>query len=93
MATRKQARHALAEDLRAVADDLKAFVQDPKERAWKERRWRALYAALALVFTVAGRRVAARAWSILTGEVPPTKGAQQASAGERREPEAAVGRR
>jgi hypothetical protein len=78
MASRKEAREALAEDLRAVASDLKAFVQDPKERARKERRWRALYGAFALVFTVAGRRLAAKAWSILTGEQPPAKGPQAA---------------
>jgi hypothetical protein len=76
MASRKEAREAVAEDLRALADDLKAFVQDPKERARKERRWRALYGAVALAFTLVGRRAAARAWSVLTGEQPPTKGTQ-----------------
>jgi hypothetical protein len=75
MASRKEAREAVAEDLRALADELKMFVQDPKERARKERRWRALYSGLALVFAVAGRRIAARAWSVLTGEQPPVKGA------------------
>lgn len=86
MASRKQAREAIAEDLRALADDLKALVQDPKERAWKERRWRALYGALALAFTLVGRRAAARAWSILTGEVPPTKAAQPRAESDEREP-------
>ncbi len=42
-------------------------------RKRKERRWGVLYGAIALVLTLAGRRVAARAWSILTGEQPPAK--------------------
>jgi hypothetical protein len=86
MASRKEARQAVAEDLRVLADDLKAFVEDPRKRARKERRWRALYGGLALVFTLVGRRAAARAWSILTGEVPPTKAAQTPTESREREP-------
>ena len=77
MADRKQVREAVAGDLRALADDLRAFVQDPRERARKERRWRMLYGVLALGFTVASRRLATKAWAILTGEQPPTKGTGQ----------------
>jgi hypothetical protein len=80
MADRKQAREAVAEDLRALADDLKALVEDPKKRSKKERQWKALYGAIALVLTLGGRRLAAKAWGILTGEQPPTKGAQSGSA-------------
>jgi hypothetical protein len=76
MGGRKQAREALAEDLRALAEDLKAFVEDPKKRARKEQQWRLLYGVIALGATVASRRIATRAWKILTGEQPPTKGGQ-----------------
>ena len=70
-------REALAEDLRALATDLKSLVEsattDPKERRRKERQWRVLYGALGLVTTLAARRAANRAWAILTGEQPPAK--------------------
>jgi hypothetical protein len=85
MADRKEAREALAADLRAVADDLKALAQDPKKRKRKERRWGALYGAIALVTTLAGRRLAAKAWGILTGEQPPARGAAAASGTSRSE--------
>jgi hypothetical protein len=74
MASRKEAREAVAEDLRALADDLKDLVQDPKLRKQRERRWGVLYGAVGLVMTLAARRLAARAWSILTGEQPPASG-------------------
>jgi len=73
MADRKQAREALAGDLRSLAEDLRALVEDPKKRARRERQWRLLYGAVALGSTVASRRLATRAWEILTGEQPPTK--------------------
>jgi len=83
MADRKQAREAVAEDLRALADDLKAFVEDPTKRARKERGWRLLYGVITLGFTLAARRLATRAWAILTGEQPPVKGAAPAQSGSR----------
>jgi hypothetical protein len=75
MASRKEARGAVADDLRALADDLKALLEDPKKRKRKERRWDALYGGIAIVTTLVGRRLAAKAWGILTGEPPPIKGA------------------
>jgi hypothetical protein len=73
-------REAVAEDLRTLAADLKSLLEsattDPKERRKKERQWRALYGALGILTTLAARRAATRAWSILTGEQPPIKGAQ-----------------
>jgi hypothetical protein len=70
-------RDAIAEDLRALATDLKGLVEsattDPKERRKKERQWRVLYGALGVVTTLAARRAANKAWAILTGEQPPAK--------------------
>jgi len=66
----------VAEDLRALAADLKSLLEsattDPKERQRKQLRWRALSTALGVVGTLAARRVAAKAWAVLTGEQPPT---------------------
>jgi hypothetical protein len=74
-------REAVAEDLRSLAADLKSLLEsattDPKERRKKERQWRALYGALGILTSLAARRAATRAWSVLTGEQPPVKGAQQ----------------
>jgi hypothetical protein len=71
-------RQALAEDLRAVAEDLKSLFEtattDPKERQKKERRWSVLYGAFGIVSTLVARRLAVKAWGILTGETAPTKG-------------------
>jgi hypothetical protein len=89
MADRKEVRQAIANDLRALADDLKTLVEDPDERKRKERRWRVLYGATALGFTVASRRLVTRAWEILTGEQPPTKN-QQAQAAPREQSPAAT---
>jgi hypothetical protein len=69
-------RNVVAEELRSLAQDLKerlaALTTDPKEHAKKQRRWRILYGLSTAVFTLAARRLAARAWAILTGEQPPT---------------------
>jgi hypothetical protein len=87
MASRKEARAALADDLRTLADDLKALVEDPKERKKKERLWRLLYGGVALGFTVVSRRLVTRAWAILTGEQPPAKGQPAQPAPQERERE------
>ena len=69
-------REEVAEDLRALAADLKSLLEsattDPKDRQRKERRWQVLYAVFGAVATLAARRAAAKAWAILTGEQPPT---------------------
>lgn len=68
-------REAVADDLRSLASDLKSLVEsattDPKERRRKELQWRALYGGLAIVTSLAARRVAYKGWAILTGEQPP----------------------
>jgi uncharacterized protein DUF4235 len=73
-------REAVANDLRALADDLKSLLEsattDPKERQRKERRWSALQGATAILTTMVARRLATRVWGIVTGEQPPVKGSQ-----------------
>lgn len=68
---------ALREELTQLRGDLKSLAavvtEDPKERARKERAWKLLYGGLAAVFTIAGRRLTARLWWVLTGRTPPTK--------------------
>jgi hypothetical protein len=80
-------RDAVADDLRALATDLKSLLEsattDPKARNRKERRWRVLYGAFGIVTTLFARRAATKAWTILTGERPPAKGPPQQAATQR----------
>jgi hypothetical protein len=70
-------REAIAEDLRALADDLKNLLDsattDPKARRWKERRWSALEGAIGVLTTLVARRAAVKLWGILTGEEAPKR--------------------
>jgi hypothetical protein len=70
-------RDAVAEDLRAVGDNLKSLYEsvttDPKERRRKERQWAALQAVFGVVTTVVARRFVVKAWGILTGEQAPQR--------------------
>lgn len=70
-------RDAVAENLRALADDLKSLLEsattDPKARQWKERRWSALQGAIGVLTTLAARRLVLKLWGILTGEEPPKR--------------------
>lgn len=70
-------REAIADNLRALADDLKSLVEtattDPKDRQRKERYWSALYGAFGLVSTLVARKAATKVWGILTGETAPAK--------------------
>ena len=79
-------RDAIAEDLRALADDFKSLLEsattDPKQRKRDERRWRVLYGALGVVTSIAARQAATKAWAILTGERPPTAQAPKAASRE-----------
>ena len=87
-------REALAEDLRALADDFKSLLEtattDPKERQRKERMWSALLGVFSLASTLVARKVATRVWGILTGETAPVKGRppqpSASPAGEERSP-------
>jgi hypothetical protein len=68
-------REAVADNLRALGGDLKSLLEsattDPKSRRRKELKWRALYGGIAIVTSIAARRLATKAWTILTGEQPP----------------------
>jgi hypothetical protein len=70
-------RDAVAEDLRALADNLKSLYEsattDPKERRRKERQFRALQGALGVLTTLVARKLVLKAWGILTGEEPPKR--------------------
>ena len=70
-------RDAVAEDLRALADDLKSLYEsattDPKERQWKERRWSALEGMLGVLTTLVARRLVVKLWGVLTGEEVPKR--------------------
>jgi hypothetical protein len=74
-------REAVATDLRALATDFKSLLEsattDPKERRRKEWVWRGLYAVLGALTTLVARRIAAKAWTILTGEQPPVASARR----------------
>jgi hypothetical protein len=76
-------RDAIAGDLRILADDFRNLLEsattDPKVRKRNERRWRVLYGVLGAVTTLAARRVATKAWAILTGERPPIAQPTQAA--------------
>jgi len=68
-------RELVAEQLRAVADDLeqlwKVATRDPAAERRKERAWLLLTGALGALATIASRRVSAKLWPILTGEPTP----------------------
>ena len=68
---------AVREQLKELRDDIKTLAvviaEDPKERRRKEWTWRILYGGLSAVLTLVSRRLAARAWWVLTGRTPPAK--------------------
>ena len=70
-------RDAVAEDLRALADNLKSLYEsvttDPKERRRKQLQWAALQGALGVATTLVARKFVVKAWGILTGEQPPKR--------------------
>jgi hypothetical protein len=71
-------RDLVAEQLRALADDLeelwKAATRDPAAEKRKERLWMLLTGALGAASTMASRRALAKLWPILTGEPVPSTG-------------------
>jgi hypothetical protein len=71
-------RELATQELRQLAADLRSLAatlsRDPKQHARKQRRYNLLVAALSAVFALAARRLATKAWAVLTGEPPPGKG-------------------
>jgi hypothetical protein len=61
----------LRKDLEALWVALSA---DPKKQARRERAWSLFSGILIAAATMAARRSTAKAWGVLTGEQPPTKG-------------------
>jgi hypothetical protein len=68
-------RELVAEQLRAVADDLeqlwKVATRDPAAERRKQRAWVLLTGALGALATTASRQAFAKLWPILTGEPTP----------------------
>ena len=66
----------LSEQLDELWTDLSArwagLTRDPTTDARKERLWMVFTGALGAVAALGARRVAAKAWGVLTGEAPPT---------------------
>lgn len=68
-------RDLLVENLDQLQQDLRSLwtslTRDPKDEARKERAWTILAGVFTAVSAVVARRVAAKAWGILTGEEAP----------------------
>jgi membrane protein len=66
---------AVGEELARIARDARAAAgvlgRDPKAQQRKELGWRVLYASLAAGSALLARRLAGKAWGVLTGEAPP----------------------
>ena len=69
-------RDVVAEQLEELRTDFEALwvalTRDPKKEARKERLWMVFTGALGAVAALGARRVATKAWGVLTGEAPPT---------------------
>jgi len=65
----------VGEQLDELKTDLGALwvglTHDPKKEARKERAWMLLTGALGAVAALGARRLATKAWAVLTGEAPP----------------------
>jgi hypothetical protein len=65
----------VGEQLDELRTDLRnlwvALTHDPKTEARKERAWMVFAGALGAVASMGARRVAAKAYGVLTGEAPP----------------------
>jgi hypothetical protein len=60
-----------------------ALTRDPKKEARKERAFTILTSALGAVAALGARRVATKAWGVLTGEAPPVARRPQRPANRR----------
>ena len=69
-----QARSAIATGGEKVSELAWTVGRDPRKEARLQRRWSLLQIALGAAFALAARRLAERAWVVLTGEEPPVLG-------------------
>jgi hypothetical protein len=69
-------RELVGEQLEELRQDVRdlwvALTTDPAKQARKERAWTLVAGAFGAIATMGARRAAAKAWSVLTGEEPPT---------------------
>jgi hypothetical protein len=74
-------REVVSEQLEELRTDLDALwvalTHDPKKEARKERAWTIFAGIFGAVAAIGARKVAMRAWDILTGEPPPHPQARQ----------------
>jgi hypothetical protein len=71
--TEDKVRSRIARIGEGIAEKAWTVGRDAKVEKRKRLAWGVLQGALGAVFTVAARRLGAKAWGVLTGERPPVK--------------------
>jgi hypothetical protein len=71
--TEQKVRSAIARVGEEIAEKAWTVGRDPRAERRKRLLWGLLQGAVGAAFTLAARRLGAKAWGVLTGERPPTK--------------------
>ena len=71
--TEDRVRSAIARAGEELSEKAWTLGRDPKTEKRKRVAWGVVQGVIGAVFTLAARRVGAKAWGVLTGERPPTK--------------------
>ncbi len=71
--TEERVRSAIAQVGEGISEKAWSVGRDKKAERKKRLAWGALQGGIAAVFTLAARRLVAKAWGVLTGEQPPSK--------------------
>ena len=71
--TEERVRTAIARVGEGIVEKAWTVGRDPKTQRKKRLLWGALQGVVGAVFTIGARRLGAKAWSVLTGEQPPSK--------------------
>jgi hypothetical protein len=71
--TEARVRAAIARVGEGISEKAWTIGRDPRTERRKRLLWGALQGTTAAVFTLAARRIVAKAWGVLTGEQPPAK--------------------
>lgn len=71
--TEDRIRSAVARAGEELTEKAWTLGRDRKAEQRKRIAWGVVQGAIGAVFTLAARRVGAKAWGVLTGERPPTK--------------------